>query len=137
LCENCHKTVSEEAHGVHVEEGVGCVDCHLTEMTTELPAHTVPNHSFNATLQNCTDCHADQMHSTGEAHKPDGTNASHSSPELKESSLMPDPSPVSPLGYASLAALVGLAAGMLLAPWLERWYRIVVKKTEEVSHDRE
>jgi hypothetical protein len=34
---------------------------------------------------------------------------------------------VSPLGYSVLAALIGLAAGMVLAPWLERVYRAVVK----------
>jgi len=33
-------------------------------------------------------------------------------------------------------ALIGLAAGMVLAPWLERWYRLVLKKSEEDRHDR-
>jgi hypothetical protein len=35
------------------------------------------------------------------------------------------PSPVSPAGYAGLAGLIGLAGGMVLSPWMERWYRKV------------
>jgi len=50
LCVNCHKSVSEEAHGIHAAKGVQCTDCHLTQMNVELPPHTVPNHSFQATL---------------------------------------------------------------------------------------
>ena len=42
---------------------------------------------------------------------------------LEQAGLSPSPNPVSPLGYASLAALVGLAAGMVMAPWLEKLYR--------------
>jgi hypothetical protein len=32
------------------------------------------------------------------------------------------PSPVSPIGFAALSGLVGMATGMILAPWLERFY---------------
>jgi hypothetical protein len=32
------------------------------------------------------------------------------------------PSPVSPFGFAALSGLVGMATGMILAPWLERFY---------------
>ena len=56
-------------------------------------------------------------------------------PSLETSSIVP--TPVSPLGYAGLAALIGIAAGMLLAPWLERWYKLVLKKSEDVRHDNE
>jgi hypothetical protein len=41
--------------------------------------------------------------------------------------LAPQPSPVSPWGYAGLAALIGLAAGMVMAPWLEKWYSRAVR----------
>jgi hypothetical protein len=41
------------------------------------------------------------------------------------------PEPVSPIGFAALAALLGLAGGMVLAPWLERWYQKTVKHHEE------
>jgi hypothetical protein len=48
-----------------------------------------------------------------------------------------EPTPVSPVGYAGLAGLVGLAAGMVLAPWLERFYHRVSKQRqhEEERHE--
>jgi hypothetical protein len=49
--------------------------------------------------------------------------------------VSPEPAPVSLLGYAGLTALIGVAAGMLLAPWLERGYQLVLKKSAEVRHD--
>jgi hypothetical protein len=30
-----------------------------------------------------------------------------------------------------MAGLIGLAGGMVLAPWLERWYRRIVKQKRE------
>ena len=41
-----------------------------------------------------------------------------------------DPSPISPVGFAMLSGIVGMASGMILAPWLERWYDRI-KKDEE------
>jgi len=49
--------------------------------------------------------------------------------------VTPEPGPVSPLGFAGLAGLIGLAAGMVLAPWLERSYHHAVRKSKEVKHD--
>jgi hypothetical protein len=48
--------------------------------------------------------------------------------QVQQAGLTATPMPVSPIGYAGLAALVGLAAGMVLAPWLEKWYRKLGKK---------
>jgi hypothetical protein len=39
-----------------------------------------------------------------------------------------EPQSVSPLGFAGLAGLVGLAAGMVLSPWLERLMKKINKK---------
>jgi hypothetical protein len=44
--------------------------------------------------------------------------------------LRTDPSPISPVGFAMLSGIVGMASGMILAPWLERWYERI-KKDEE------
>jgi hypothetical protein len=33
------------------------------------------------------------------------------------------PASMNPIGFASVAALIGMATGIILAPWLERWYR--------------
>ena len=51
--------------------------------------------------------------------------------EVQLASVTPEPAPVSPVGFAGLAALIGLAAGMVLAPWLERFYRQTVKHDDE------
>jgi hypothetical protein len=42
-----------------------------------------------------------------------------------------EPEPVSPIGFSALAALLGLAGGMVLAPWLERWYARTLKQNRE------
>ena len=127
LCVNCHKDVSMDfPYSVHQKQGVSCINCHVTH-TEKAPAdaHTVPDHSFKANLDSCNACHASQMHSgSGEAQGAQPANALVSSTQpLEQAGLSPSPNPVSPLGYASLAALVGLAAGMVMAPWLEKLYR--------------
>jgi hypothetical protein len=38
-------------------------------------------------------------------------------------SLTMTPDPVSPFGFAIIAALIGMGFGMVMAPWLENWYR--------------
>jgi hypothetical protein len=48
------------------------------------------------------------------------------------SSVMAAPRPVSPIGFALLAGLVGLAAGVVLAPWIERFQnRLDLRDKEE------
>ena len=138
LCITCHKEMNvDSTHGKHAQNGVTCVDCHISQMDTELAAHTIPDHSFKANLDRCTNCHKEQMHSSGTALGADPTAAVvlHPTPEVSQASLVPEPAPVNPLGYAGLAVLIGLAAGMLLAPWLERWYRFAMQKEDEVKHD--
>ena len=91
-------------------------------------AHTVPDHSFNASLDSCNTCHAAQMHETTDA--VNGTSAPLpvvSTQETELASVTPEPDPVSPIGFSALAGLLGLAGGMVLAPWLEKWYQRTVK----------
>lgn len=131
LCINCHQEASMDfPYTAHHQEGVSCVDCHLNHLeAAEREAHTMADHSFRANLATCNKCHAEQMHAPTDAIGP-GTppRADHSSVSvLQQSSVVPEPAPVSPLGYATLSGLIGLAGGMVLAPWLERFYRRVVK----------
>jgi len=51
--------------------------------------------------------------------------------------ITPEPTPVSPMGYAGLAGLLGLAGGIVLAPWLERFYRREVKPQQPEEHENE
>jgi predicted CXXCH cytochrome family protein len=145
LCITCHQEASMNfPYSKHSVNGVTCVNCHLEHLgnTTTNNVHQVPDHSFKASLTACNSCHTDQMHSVGNATSTNAkTGISAVAPtqdpgmEVKQSSLLPEPTPVNPLGYAGLAVLIGLAAGMLLAPWLERWYRLAMQKDDEVKHD--
>ena len=144
LCISCHEEASMNfPYSIHAKQGVTCIDCHLEHLeNTNTDIHRVADHSFKASVKTCDACHADQMHTAGEAistKKDEGISAAvpaiEPTPSLETSSIVP--TPVSPLGYAGLAALIGIAAGMLLAPWLERWYKLVLKKSEDVHHDNE
>jgi predicted CXXCH cytochrome family protein len=136
LCLNCHKDYAMEfPYSVHSQKGIKCVDCHLRHLgdqaTDEI--HSMPDHSFTANIATCTKCHAAQMHSSN------GDSAveieSMTPPLVVEESgsgtNSETPSPVSPAGFAGLAGLLGLAGGMVLAPWMERWYRRMNKSKED------
>lgn len=144
LCISCHEEASMNfPYSTHNKQGVTCIDCHLEHMeSSKTDIHRVADHSFKANIQTCATCHANQMHAAGEAIAGGETsNISVVEPVaepalvVEMASVVPEPTPVSPIGYAGLAALIGLATGMVLAPWLERWYRLVLKKSEEVRHD--
>jgi len=144
LCISCHEEASMNfPYSKHNQQGVTCIDCHLEHLEMgDREIHSVADHSFKASIQTCTTCHANQMHAAGDAistKEVAGVSlvepTTEATPAVEMSSIVPEPTPVSPLGYAGLAALIGLASGMVLAPWLERWYRLVLKKSEEVHHE--
>ncbi len=134
LCVTCHQDVSMDfPYSVHQKQGVTCINCHVTHTETAgTDVHALPDHSFKANLASCNACHAGQMHSAADAV---GTNpavapAAAQPPEVMQAGLSAEPSPVSPIGYAALAALIGLAGGMVMAPWLEKLYKRAIR------HDR-
>ncbi len=137
LCITCHNEYSMDfSYSSHHQKGVTCVDCHVNHLeNADRAAHSVPDHSFNASLKSCNTCHADQMHSPGaalqtETSVPDAQTSANN-PEMELAAVTPEPRPVSPVGFAGLAALIGLAAGMVLAPWLERFYQRAVQHHDE------
>lgn len=139
LCINCHKDVSMNfPYSVHQKQGVTCINCHVIHSEKNPPElHAIPDHSFNANLDSCNACHSEQMHNAAEAigtNQPVFATASDSE-QLRQAGLTPEPSPVSPLGYAGLAGLIGLAAGMVLAPWLERWYGRAIRHHQGAEDD--
>jgi anti-sigma factor RsiW len=110
---------------------------------SDAAVHMMADHSFKASIATCSKCHSEQMHADGEAaatqnaaiaavptptHEPAGSVVDQSP------IISPEPAPVSPLGYAGITALIGIAAGMLLSPWLERGYKLVLKKSGEAHH---
>lgn len=148
LCISCHEEASMKfPYSIHSQQGITCIDCHLEHVETDAAVHQVADHSFKASIQTCNNCHAEQMHADGEAAATENaavapaaaapTPTSEPAAVISNQSpiVSPEPGPVSPLGYAGITALIGIAAGMLLAPWLERGYRLVLKKSAEVRHD--
>jgi hypothetical protein len=128
----------------HAEAGVTCVNCHLgfnvggqsTNNMDFATAHKAPDHSFLPSLDTCNKCHANQMHAPGEAmaaaaikiEETGGTPTPEPSPVVSPiPPVSSEPSPVSPVGFATMASVLGLAVGMVLAPWLERAYRHLSK----------
>jgi len=140
LCVTCHKDVSMDfPYSQHHQQGVSCINCHVTHTVKDASnAHALPDHSFKASIDSCNTCHSDQMHSNtpiSESTQPSSTATTPTQTAINQAGLNPEPSPVSPLGYAGLAGLLGLAAGMVAAPWLEKWYRRVVKHNGEGEND--
>lgn len=143
LCINCHKEVSMEfPYSQHHEQGVSCVQCHVEHLEDqERDPHSMPDHSFQASLKTCNTCHSDQMHGpTSAAPAPASETAAAVETEATSApvptEVTSEPAPVSPIGYAGLAGLIGLAAGMVLAPWLERFYhRVSRHHHEEENHE--
>jgi len=137
LCINCHKEYSMDfPYSVHNNQGLTCTDCHLRPLVTSAPsAHAVPDHSFVANVSACSECHKQQMHGpTASANETAGEEtvpAQILAGERQPTPVTPEPKPVGPVGFASLAGLVGLGVGMVLAPWLERFYhRVNIHKEE-------
>lgn len=143
LCISCHEEASMNfPYSVHSKQGVTCIDCHLEHVERDAAVHMVADHSFKASIQSCASCHAEQMHAAGEAASTQDaaiaavpTSTQEAAASVDQAPVMPEPAPVSPLGYAGITALIGIAAGMLLSPWLERGYRLVLKRSAEVRHD--
>jgi len=120
----------------HAEAGVTCVNCHLGfnvgDQNVDFgKVHAAPDHSFLPSLETCNKCHADQMHAPGQAvaaaaikiEAGGGTPTPAPSPVVSPvPPVSSEPAPISPIGFATMASVVGLAFGMVLAPWLERAY---------------
>ena len=136
LCINCHKEHSMTfSYTSHNQRGVSCVDCHVKNFG-EPTANTIPDHSFNASLASCNTCHSQQMHSSTEAKAPErDAPPVAAAVELPTISMTPEPAPVSPMGFSAMAGIIGLAGGMVLAPWLERWFRRFIKQNKEEDNE--
>jgi predicted CXXCH cytochrome family protein len=131
LCVTCHRDVSMNfPYSAHQRQGITCINCHVIHSEKNPPeAHAIPDHSFTANLDSCNACHSDQMHSAAAAVGTDRPTfmTIPGAQQMQQAGLNTEPGPVSPWGYAGLAGLIGLAAGMVMAPWLEKWYSRAVK----------
>ena len=113
LCITCHKESSMNfSYTAHAQKNISCVDCHVKHLeNADRTAHTVPDHSFKASLDSCNTCHAQQMHSSSEQ-AVSGTSAPLPEPKTQGVELAAgaatteEPEPVSPIGFAALAGLI-------------------------------
>ena len=133
LCGSCHQTKSSGyTHSAHSSVGLNCADCHLEKIDGEPgPAHADRDHSFYVKLESCTSCHANQLH---EGAADSGAVAQEEVPDamsaIENADVSTEASPVSPVGFATLSALIGMASGMILSPWLERFYERIKSEDE-------
>ena len=126
MCATCHRErASNFTHTQHSQVGLTCADCHLTRLTGDQgEGHATRDHSFTVKLSACNECHAYQMHDPAQVHADQPTPAPVDAMASVETlSVSAAPEQVSPVGFATVSGLVGFAAGIILAPWLERWYR--------------
>lgn len=142
LCENCHKDAMQNFPlSKHAQAGVTCVDCHLglnkgsqsTSATDFASIHKAPDHSFVPTLATCNQCHSNQMHAPGQAiaaaaikiEAAGGTPTPEPTPVVTPvSPVTTTPPSANPIGFVALLfGILGLAGGMVVAPWLDRVYR--------------
>jgi len=131
LCAGCHRErASNFAHSAHSKENLTCPDCHLETLPEDASGeggHSGKDHSFRPKLIACNECHKYQMHDPVEVHSQsgsDGIEVMENLSEVKTQGLSIDPSPINPISFALLSALIGMAAGLLLAPWIqERYHR--------------
>ncbi|WP_420631539.1 multiheme c-type cytochrome [Candidatus Leptofilum sp.] len=130
-CRTCHK---EETHfftfTTHADEGLLCTDCHLAAKSEPLGnGHSQISHTFSIGSETCTACHNEEMHMPGGS-----PNQAMGNEVMMEASILPadsvesqdnistsQPSPSSPYNFAILAALIGMAFGLVGSPWLEKW----------------
>ena len=126
LCLACHR---DKVHSfeltVHAANGLLCTDCHLRVSDVELgEGHGKRVHTFDVDLETCTGCHGEGLHIgplnlTGSQN----TRGLLVDPNLAQPALLAEPEEVSPVGYTILGTLLGVGTGMVIAPWLEKWFR--------------
>lgn len=129
-CRTCHK---EETHfftfTAHADEGLLCTDCHLQTKSEPLgDGHSQIGHTFSIGSETCTACHNDEMHlpSDPAAQANEGTTVMQAGflptgHGESSTSTTSQPSASSPYNFAILAALIGMAFGLVGSPWLEKW----------------
>lgn len=124
LCASCHQARSSNfSHTTHSQEGLQCADCHMSDLQKRgVQMHGEKDHSFFVSLDSCNECHESQMHDPIDVHAaPVEEEVLDPMVSADVSSVLAAPQPVSPIGFALLAGLIGLAAGVVLAPWIERF----------------
>jgi predicted CXXCH cytochrome family protein len=138
LCGTCHKDLASNfTHSQHSQVGLTCSDCHMATLDGQLgEGHATRDHTFTVRLTTCNSCHAYQMHDPVAVHPAQPTTVPEDAMAAVDTlPVQAGPGPVSPVGFAALSGLIGMASGMILAPWLERWYRQMRQENDDVKKE--
>ncbi len=125
LCASCHRERSSNfTHSAHSEQGLTCANCHLADLgQSKAEGHSGKDHSFFVSLSTCNSCHVYQMHDPIEVAAEQPTPQPDSLSAVESMQVSEQPMPVSPAGFTFLSGLVGIALGVIIAPWIERLQR--------------
>ncbi len=124
LCSSCHRSrASNYAHTAHSKQGLSCTDCHLSQINeSPIEGHSKQDHSFFVSLETCNSCHVYQMHDPETVHMDNPTpEPVDTISSVQTETVQSDPVPVSPIGFTAMSGLIGVAFGVVIAPWLEKW----------------
>ncbi len=130
LCQSCHlDEVHYYQYTSHSEEGLLCTDCHVNVSGSIMgEGHAQRKHTFTVDLNTCNECHSQGLHYPSgqlmaEAGIGQAPQQSGLAMPIDGHTVVAETTPSSPFSFAILAALVGMAVGMVISPLLERWYR--------------
>lgn len=124
LCSSCHRSrASNYAHTAHSKQGMSCTDCHLSQINpSPIEGHSKQDHSFFVSLETCNNCHVYQMHDPETVHLDNPTPVPMETiSSVQTETVHSEPVPVSPIGFTAMSGLIGVAFGVIIAPWLEKW----------------
>lgn len=126
LCANCHQSEDDHfAHTAHIPVGLTCGECHLTHPAAPADPHTMRDHSFDVKIETCDACHTSEKLLIAAVDAQPTVTPIPVDPMTSSLtvSVSETPPPVSPLGFAMLSIVVGFGAGIVVAPWMERWVK--------------
>lgn len=137
LCDNCHTDVVHDfSYSAHSQAEILCTDCHqqTVDGTNRVGEGNI-THTFIPNLETCSGCHKQDMHNPHTDPCAEGAEADSESlcdPQSvvkagltipKDPDLLAEPQPAGPFGFIAIGILVGVATGMILAPWLETLFK--------------
>ncbi len=127
LCAACHKERTDDyAHTAHSDQGLACADCHLSHAQQQVSdGHSTRDHSFVVEISTCNECHVTDVHASmaGPVVEALPSAEPDAMTSVEAMGVNVSPEPISPIGFALLAGVLGFGFGTILAPWVERWYR--------------
>ncbi len=136
-CASCHgERVAGFAHSEHSEQGLSCADCHLAPLEGPIGEGSAKrNHTFTVELKTCTACHSYGLHHAMNTPTPIAAALVEPPGPLDPMTtnvsmeVSAEPQSVNPLTLAAAVGAFSLILGLILAPRLDWFYRLVRGKS--------